>query len=105
MSLRGKKLGLLISVPPDHANFHHGIALAEIALAREVNVYLYLIDDAVAAVDNPRVKSLQSGGLKLYACAYGAQRRSQTLTDHAIFGGLTIVGDLIAATDRFLAFN
>jgi len=105
MLFRGKKLGLLISVPPGHPNFNHGIHLAETALARGVAVYLYCIDEAVKGLDDPRVQRLKSGGLKLFACAYGARRRGIPPGEQATFGGLTIVNDLITATDRFLSFN
>jgi hypothetical protein len=105
MPLRGKKLGLLISVPPGHPGFDHGVRLAEHALALGVDIYLYCIDEAVRGVDHPRLQQLKSGGLKLFACAYGAQRRNIPTTDRATFGGLTILNDLIAGTDRFLSFT
>ena len=105
MTLRGKKLGLLLSISPAHPSFHHGLRLAEIALARGVDVYLYCIDDAVNGVDLPRLQSLKANGLKLFACAYGAQRRCVPTSDNAVFAGLTVVSDLIAATDRFVSFN
>jgi sulfur relay (sulfurtransferase) complex TusBCD TusD component (DsrE family) len=105
MPLRGKKLGLLISVPPEHPNFNHGVRLAETALARGVKVYLYCIDDAVKGLDDPRMNQLKARGLNLFACAYGAQRRGIRVGEQATFGGLTIVNDLIAGTDRFVSFN
>jgi sulfur relay (sulfurtransferase) complex TusBCD TusD component (DsrE family) len=105
MSLRGKKLGVLLSVPPDHANFHHTVRLTETALANGVDVYLYCIDEAVKGVDDLRLQKLKMVGLKLFACAYGAQRRGVTMADNATFAGLTIVSDVIAATDHFVSFN
>ncbi|MDB6018758.1 MAG: uncharacterized protein JWR19_3247 [Pedosphaera sp.] len=105
MVLRGKKLGLLLSTDPDHPNFAHGLRLAETALNRGVDVYLYCIDDAVRGVDHPLLQSLQTRGLKLFACAYGAHRRDLPVNDHALFAGLTVVNDLITSTDRFLSFN
>jgi hypothetical protein len=105
MPLRGKKLGLLISVPPAHPNFGRGIRLAEAALDRGVQVYLYCIDEAVDGLDDPRLHKLKISGLKMFACAYGAQRRSILMGQQATFGGLTLVSDLIAATERFVSFN
>jgi sulfur relay (sulfurtransferase) complex TusBCD TusD component (DsrE family) len=105
MSLRGKKLGVLISADPDHPNFERGLKLAETALAEGVTVYLYCIDDAVPGVQSPRLKALKERGLKLFACAYGAQRRNLALGDDATFAGLTVVTDLITGTDRFVSFN
>ena len=105
MSLRGKKLGLLLSTRPDQPGFHHGLRLAETALANGVDVYMYCIDDAVHGVGDARLQALKARGLKLYACAYGAQRRGIPMSDLAAFAGLTVVSDLMAGTDRFLCFN
>jgi predicted peroxiredoxin len=105
MSLRGKKLGILISCTPDEANFGHGLNVAEAALAQGVDVYLYCIDEAVPGISHTRLQKLKESGLKLYACAYGANRRNLPLDGKAVFAGLTVVSDLIAATDKFIAFN
>jgi len=105
MSLRGKKLGILISCTPDESNFMHGLRLAEAALAQKVDVYIYCIDEAVPGIKNAQLQKLKLSGLKLYACAYGANRRNLPLNDDAVFAGLTVVNDLIAATDKFVAFN
>src|SRR3954463_10642958 len=103
MPLRGKKLGLLLSVPPEHPNFHHAVRLAEAASAQGVQVYLYCIDDAVTGLADPQLQALKACGAFVFACAYGAARRDIPLSDNAVFGGLTIVSDLIASTDRFVS--
>ena len=105
MSLRGKKLGLLLSISPDHPNFDHGLRLAAAALDEGADVYLYCIDDAVHGLTEPRLQRLKSGGAKLFACAFGAQCRELPMTDCAVYGGLTILSDIIASTDRFVSFN
>ena len=105
MPLRGKKLGVLVSVAPEHRNFNHAVRLAETALAHGVDVYLYCIDAAVEALGDPRLEQLRASGLKLFACAYAAQRRNIAVSEQATFGGLAIVNDLIAGTDRFVSFN
>jgi sulfur relay (sulfurtransferase) complex TusBCD TusD component (DsrE family) len=105
MDLRGKKLGLLLSASPTDPNFQRGLRLAETALGRGIDVYLYCIDEAVKGVGDPRLQSLSARGLKLYACAYAAQRRGLPVNEEAVFAGLTIVNDLIASTDRFVSFN
>ena len=105
MSVNGKKLGLLLSGRPETAGFQHGIKLAEAALNKGVDVYLYCIDEAVLGVAHPLLQTLRGRGLKLYACAYGAQRRAVPISDLAVFAGLTVVSDLVAGTDRFLSFN
>jgi hypothetical protein len=105
MILSGKKLGLLLSTRPETASFQQGLRLAEAALNRGVDVYLYCVDDAVLGVSDSRLQSLKGRGLKLFACAYGAQRRNLPVTGDAVFAGLTVVSDLVAGTDRFLSFN
>ena len=103
--LRGKKLGILLSVPPTHANFARGLSLAETALSEGVDVYLYCIDEGVLGVEESKLQLLRDRGLKLYACAYAAQHRGLPMTDKAIFSGLTVLSDLIIGTNRFLSFN
>lgn len=105
MSLRGKKLGLLLSTRPDQPGFQHALGLAETALNAGVDVYLYCIDDAVHGVGQPQLQSLAARGLKLYACAYAAHRRHLPVNEKAIFAGLGVVSDLMTATDRFVSFN
>jgi predicted peroxiredoxin len=105
MNLSGKKLGILISCGPDQPNFEHGLKVARAAMEQKVDVYVYLIDDAVPGVSQDRVQELKNAGLKLYACAYGAHRRNHPLGEAAVFAGLTVVNDLMAGTDRFVSFN
>jgi len=103
--LRGKKLGILLSTAPSERNFRHGLRLAESALAVGIDVYLYCIDEAVRGVADTELQQMRDRGLKLYACAYGAQRRNIPVNSLATFAGLTVVNDLIASTDRFISFN
>src|ERR1043166_5679754 len=105
MDLRGKKLGVLISCLLSEPNFTRGLPLIETALNRGLDVYLYCIDNAVAGVGQPQLQALRQKGLKLYACAYGANRRNIAMSNEAVFAGLTVVNDIMAGTDRFLSFN
>jgi hypothetical protein len=105
VKLRGKKLGVLISCAPEEPGFRHGLRVAEAAIKRGVNVYLYCIDDAVMGVADAELQNLKAAGLNFYACAYGAHKRHLALTDDATFAGLTVVNDIIAGTDRFVSFN
>jgi len=95
----------MVSTSPEHANLETALGLGAAALARGAGVYLYLIDDAVAAVEDPRVQDLASRGLKLFVCAYGCQKRGRPLSDKATNCGLVVLTDLINGTDRFLALN
>ena len=104
MSLQGKKLGLLLSVAPTHPNFARGLKLAETAMAEGITVYLYCIDEAVPGITSPEMQTLKEKGLHLFACAYGAQKRSLALSDKATFVGLSVANDVVANTDRFVCF-
>jgi len=99
------KLGLLLSTPPSHPNTATVVALAEAARARGVAVYLYLVDDGVTHVGHPKISALAHGGVNLFVCAYGAQRRGVHVSDSAAFCGLVVLSDLVRGCDRFLAFN
>jgi sulfur relay (sulfurtransferase) complex TusBCD TusD component (DsrE family) len=105
MSLRGKKLGLLLSTPPAQPGFQHGLSLAQAALEEGLEVYLYCVDEAVRGADEPRLQSLAARGLKLFVCAFNAQQRGLERSPHAIYAGLALLSDLMASTDRFVSFN
>jgi sulfur relay (sulfurtransferase) complex TusBCD TusD component (DsrE family) len=105
MDLAGKKLGVMVSTSPAHANLDTALRLGEAALARGADVYLYLIDDAVAAVEEGRVQRLADRGLRLFVCAYGCQKRGLPLSDRATNCGLVVLADLLNATDRFVSLN
>ena len=105
MTLEKRKLGVLLSTLPDHANLETCLKLSEAALAAGVDLYLYLIDDAVRAVDDDRILNLSRRGAKLFVCAYGCQRRGLPITDRATYCGLVVLTDLINGCDRFVALN
>ncbi|MBI4638920.1 MAG: DsrE family protein [Candidatus Rokubacteria bacterium] len=107
MDLAKKKLGVLLSTDPDHANLPTALGLCEAALDRGVGVYLYLIDDGVRALDVPRIRALAERGAKLFVCAYGCQKRRIPLkdSDTVTYCGLVVLTDLINNTDRFIALN
>lgn len=105
MDLAGKKLGLLVSTGPDHPNLEAALGLSRAALERGVGVYLYLIDDGVAAVEDPRVQALAGRGARLFVCAYGRQKRGLPLSERATNCGLVVLSDIVGGTDRFMALN
>ena len=107
MDLTRKKLGLLLSTGPDHANLETAVGLAQATLDRGAQLYLYLIDDGVRALDDPRVPALAARGAKLFVCAFGCQRRRIPLRDDpsVTYCGLVVLTDILNATDRFVALN
>jgi len=103
--LKGRRLGLLLSTAPGHPNLETCLGLAHAALGRGVEVYLYLVDDGVAAIDDERILELGRRGAKLFVCAYGSQRRGRPITEKATYCGLVVLTDLINGCERFVAFN
>jgi sulfur relay (sulfurtransferase) complex TusBCD TusD component (DsrE family) len=108
MDLSRKRLGLMLSTGPEHeTNLTAAVGLAEAALERGASVYLYLIDDGVRALPEPRLRALSGRGVKLFSCAYGCQKRRIPLDDPdtVTYCGLVVLTDLISGTDRFVALN
>jgi hypothetical protein len=107
MSLAKRKLGVLLSTGLQHPNLETAAGLAAAALDRGVELYLYLIDDGVRALDDPRIHGLAARGAKLFVCAYGCQKRRLPLrdADTVTYCGLVVLTDLINGTDRFVALN
>lgn len=104
-SASGKKLGLLLSTPRKNPNLETVIGLAETALGKNHKVYLYLIDEGTMAMTDPRLGELTEKGLKLFVCAYGAEKHGIPLQGKATPCGLVVLSDLVKACDRFLSFN
>jgi predicted peroxiredoxin len=108
MDLARKKLGLMLSTGPERpVNLDAAVGLSEATLARGGQVYLYLIDDGVRALDDARIPALADRGVKLFVCAFGCQKRRIPLrdADQITYCGLVVLTDIINGTDRFLALN
>ena len=97
----------MLSTKPDHPNLRTLATLSRTALDRGTDVYLYLIDDGVAAKDRPEIRELARRGAKLFVCAYGCQKRGIPLSDGDTFTycGLVVLTDLINGCERFIALN
>lgn len=100
-----RKLGILLSTPPEHQNLKTVISLANVALEQNVDTYLYLVDEGVQNINQAEIASLSKAGLKLFVCAYGAQRHEIPVSDRAVFCGMVVFSDLVKGCDRFIAFN
>lgn len=107
MDLAKKKFGVLLSTGPEHPNLATAVGLAQAALDRGADLYLYLIDDGVRVIEDPRIRALPGRGAKLFVCAYGCQKRRIPLQDSPdlTYCGLVVLTDIINATDRFIALN
>ena len=108
MDLARKKLGLMLSTGPERpVNVDTAVGLSDATLARGGQVYLYLIDDGVRALDDARIPALAQRGAKLFVCAFGCQKRRIALrdSDQITYCGLVVLTDIINGTDRFIALN
>ena len=82
------------------------MSLSGAALKAGVDVYLYLIDEGVLVVDDPRFQPLRDSGLKLFACAYGAQQHGVPRKEEkATYCGLVVLSNIVSFCDRFVALN
>jgi len=102
------KLGLLLSTPPSHPSVETVVQLAQAALRRGVEVYLYLIDEGVKIVADQRYLRLIDVGVKMSVCAYGCQQHGVAtgIVDSRVsLSGLVVLSGIIDGCDRFLAFT
>jgi sulfur relay (sulfurtransferase) complex TusBCD TusD component (DsrE family) len=107
MAATKQKLGVLLSTGLEHPNLETAVGLSDAALDRGVELYLYLIDDGVRVLDDPRIRALPGRGAKVFVCAYGCQKRRIPLDDTAgvTYCGLVVLTDILNGTDRFVALN
>ena len=102
------KLGLLLSTPPSHPSVETVVHLAQAALGRGIEVYLYLIDEGVKTVVDQRYLSLIDAGVKMSVCAYGCQQHgvlTTTVDSRVSLSGLVVLSGIIEGCDRFLSFT
>ena len=106
--MTARKLGLLLSTPPSHPSVETVVQLAQAALRRGVEVYLYLIDEGVKTAVDQRYLDLIDAGVKMSVCAYGCQRHgvlTTTVDSRVSLSGLVVLSGIIDGCDRFLAFT
>jgi sulfur relay (sulfurtransferase) complex TusBCD TusD component (DsrE family) len=106
--MAARKLGLLLSTPPSHPSVETVVQLAQAALRRGVEVYIYLIDEGVKTVVDQRYLGLLDAGVKMSVCAYGCQQHgviTTTVDSRVSLSGLVVLSGIIDGCDRFLAFT
>lgn len=107
-NFEGKKLGLLLSTPPTHPNAETVAQLCQTAQQAKVQVYLYLIDEGVKNLENPKIRGLTDSGVKLSVCAYGCQQHKVSTDGYSsdvTFCGLVVLSQIVTGCDQFIAFN
>jgi sulfur relay (sulfurtransferase) complex TusBCD TusD component (DsrE family) len=106
--MAARKLGLLLSTPPSHPSVETVVQLAQAALRRGVEVYLYLIDEGVKTAVDQRYLGLLDAGVRMSVCAYGCQQHGVITTSvdsRVSLSGLVVLSGIIDGCDRFLAFT
>ena len=104
--MKKQSLGLLLSTGPENANLDAALSLSDAALKSGKDVYLYLIDAGVLTVADPRFEPVRRAGLKLFACAYGAQQHGVPREqEKATYCGLVVLSNIVSSCDRFVALN
>ena len=106
--MSARKLGLLLSTPPSHPSVETVAQLAQAALRRGIDVYLYLIDEGVKTAVDQRYLILIDAGVKISVCAYGCQQHgvlTTTVDSRISLSGLVVLSGIIDGCDRFLAFT
>ena len=103
-----RKLGILLSTPPGHPSVTTVSRLAQEALTLGSDVYLYLIDEGVKNLNDPHLLAAAGDGAKYFVCAYGCQQhgvKTELLDPRVTLCGLVVLSNIVAACDRFVAFN
>ena len=107
-TVAGKKLGILLSTPDFHPSVGTVVGLCNAALQQGSDVYLYLIDEGVKNIRDPRLVTLAETGMQLFVCAYVCQRHgvsTENLNPRISLCGLVVLSNMVNGCDRFLAFN
>lgn len=103
-----RKLGVLLSTPPTDPSVTTVAQLCAEAQRLDTDVYLYLIDEGVKSLNDPRFHELSHSGAKFFVCAYGCQKHGVStdgLPPEITLCGLVVLANMINGCDRFVSFN
>jgi len=98
------RLTILLSTAPESGDLEIVKGLIQSGLKKGLSIYLYLVDEGVRCIRDKSLMEMAEKGLKLYVCAYGAQKRGISPSNVATFGGLAVLSELIKNCDRFIGF-
>ncbi len=100
------KSGFLLASSPEQTGFFDLCGAVMERVQAKDDVYLYLIDDGVQSLDQSQIHELRRKGIKLFACAYAAQKRKMMLDPQkAVWSGLAVLADIMIHCDHFLAYT
>ncbi len=98
------RAGFLLTVGAGDPRFAACLEAVDAARKRGDEVFLYCLDDGVAAAADPRLGDSADPRFHLLGCAYAAERRGLPRAPGAVYGGLKMLGDVIAHADTFHSF-
>lgn len=96
--------GFLLTVGPGQPRFAACLESARRARENGMEIFFYALDDGVAALGDPRLAALSGPRFHVMGCAYAAERRGLARRPEYSYGGLKMLGDLIAHTAEFHSF-
>ena len=99
------KLGLMLTTSTESENTHTVIKLAEAALEEGLEVSIFLMCDGVYNMSVEPLNALAERGARLSLCAHNADERKLEKKGPILFGSQYDLADIVAESDRFLAFN
>ncbi|MBT5928040.1 MAG: DsrE family protein [Verrucomicrobia bacterium] len=102
---KGESIGVLIKSTPGSPSFKRGWVLIRMALESGVQVYIYLLDEAVRGVWNTDISSVLKLGGKISVCAFALEQRGIDCHEEMIPSGLTMMSDVLLQSDRAFIFN
>jgi sulfur relay (sulfurtransferase) complex TusBCD TusD component (DsrE family) len=97
-------MGLLLTTSPEHANTNTVIKLAEAALAKGVEVRVFIMCDGVYNINNISFLQLVDKGAKICLCAQNLNERFQDETDDVEMGSQYDFAQYVGEVDKLLAF-
>ena len=107
MSAKPPSTGFLLTVSPDHPRFAACLDAVANARATRAEVYLYCLDDGIAALADPRLAiptQEEASRFHLLGCASAAEKRGLPRSPDATYGGLKMLSDVIAHAGSFQSF-
>ncbi|MBI5117639.1 DsrE family protein [Candidatus Poribacteria bacterium] len=99
-----KKLGILLTTSPEHANTQSVIRIAEAALKKDVEVRIFLMCDGVFNCNQVPLLNLLDKGAKICLCQQNLNERFQDEANGITLGSQYDFASNVRDMDRILAF-
>jgi len=99
-----KKLGILLTTSPEHANTHSAIRIARAALGQGVEVRIFLMCDGVLNVNHAPFLLLLNEGANICLCQQNLNERFQDETNGVVLGSQYDFACNVNTVDRVIAF-